>query len=316
MTILLGVFLFCLGIQRASIWVLAIPAVLAVALTGLHKAKHIELGDKLIWIPLLGIVLVTLIGGSIWQSKVFMCLMFTIYLAGVNIGWRAFRATDWLVVIATISVIVTFAISGGERTGGLFSETNYNIATGVIALCTVVSRRWYIYPTGMLGLFFTGAVEGLIAICGLLLILLLTRQWKVLAVCLAVALIALAVLSPTKVLDRVQDRADLDFSGRYNAMEKAVEDTSLLGHEYKPFELDGSDIHNVPLLVLDQIGIIGALLWLWVLGYGLLRSRAKGIWLIIGLLSIFDNYVWAQLGMWYWYLAGSTQVYSKSSEFS
>lgn len=318
MDIITEVLLFCTGIQREEIY---IPAILAtiVLCVGICLFKGIKLGNKLIWLPLLGIVIIILIGDSGWSAKVLMCLMPFVYVAGVHADGKAFRLVELLLIIVVISVIVTCTIEGGRGTGGLLSETNYNIATGVIALGTVVSKKWWIYPIGIIGLFFTGASEGLIAITGLLLILVVNRQWKIIVYSLVIGGIILAIVTPLGVTEKLWYRtsilteawlsgdAETGLNNRLEPYKEAIKEVSWLGHGYRPVRLDYSDIHNAALIAMHQVGVIGALLWVWILLYGLVRSSMRRVWLIIGLLSVFDNFMWAQLGLWFWYLAGSTQ---------
>tara|TARA_Y100000310_G_scaffold76443_1_gene72927 strand:+ start:4323 stop:5594 length:1272 start_codon:yes stop_codon:yes gene_type:complete len=62
--------------------------------------------------------------------------------------------------------------------------------------------------------------------------------------------------------------------------------------------------HNTPLIILEQIGVIPMLAWLWVVGYGIIKTRYKYAWISIGSLSVFDHFIWTQAAPWFWLLAG------------
>lgn len=63
-------------------------------------------------------------------------------------------------------------------------------------------------------------------------------------------------------------------------------------------------IHNLPLIIVEQIGIIGALAWLFVVGYCLFKTKWRYAW--IGLLSlcVFDHFIWTQAAVWFPALVG------------
>jgi len=310
MELILGLLLFLTGIQRLAVYPTAIVSVIALSGVG-SVYRGFKLGNKLIWIPLLGIVVVTWLGDSDILAKLLMSLMPLVYLAGIRFRNNVFGLTEAFVVASTISVIVPLTIHGG-RTGGLFSETNYNIATGVIALSTVVSRKYWIYRIGIVGLLCTGAVEGILVTVGLCVILVFNKQWKVLLVSMIIGVIVVTSIMSLNVFDEPRSNWTPDsiiegWQGRVEQYEDAVHEISLWGYGYHPLELDGDDIHNGLLMAVDQVGIIGGLLWLWVLGYGILRRGSRKVWLVVGLLSLFDNYMWGQLGVWFWYLAGAYQ---------
>lgn len=62
--------------------------------------------------------------------------------------------------------------------------------------------------------------------------------------------------------------------------------------------------HNVVLIIIEQIGILAALAWLWVAGYGLLKTKWKYAWVAVLTLSVFDHFMWTQAAFWVWGLAG------------
>jgi hypothetical protein len=61
----------------------------------------------------------------------------------------------------------------------------------------------------------------------------------------------------------------------------------------RSFEPDSRPVHNVPLLVTAELGIGGAVLWLWLTVAGLHpSSRALGPWLATIIIGLFDVNLW------------------------
>jgi len=67
------------------------------------------------------------------------------------------------------------------------------------------------------------------------------------------------------------------------------------------------NIHNVPLVLVQQLGwagILATIAWLWVTVYCLIKTKWKYAWVMILALSVFDHYIWTQLAPIWWVLIG------------
>lgn len=62
--------------------------------------------------------------------------------------------------------------------------------------------------------------------------------------------------------------------------------------------------HNVPLIIVHQIGIIPALAWLWVTGYCFIKTKWKYAWAGVMAMCVFDHYIWTMAAPWWWALVG------------
>jgi len=62
--------------------------------------------------------------------------------------------------------------------------------------------------------------------------------------------------------------------------------------------------HNMVLIIIEQVGILAALAWLWVVGYCLFKTRWKYAWLAIIALSVWDHYLWTMAAPWWWAVVG------------
>jgi hypothetical protein len=263
---------------------------------------------------------------------------FALYLVARILGKEIFRPFAFIVILEAISVVVIALISGG-KTGGFASEVNYNIATGLLAfgsIISVIKRQWIIVSIGTIGLLFTGSEEGIIAI-GILLVAVLFRKDVSLKLLIPVGLVILVFALgfypfhySKQLYINVIDKGYMlifkehsPFYGEYWAVEPSEYDSMgdyYLDNRVKLFT-EGMDKieplgtgynllpgyfvpHNIPLIIVYQIGILGALAWLFLTFYCLIKTRWKYAFITVLALSLFDNYMWAQVGLWWWVLIG------------
>ena len=67
------------------------------------------------------------------------------------------------------------------------------------------------------------------------------------------------------------------------------------------------NVHNVPLIIVQQLGwggILAGIAWLWVSVWCLVRTRWKYVWGLVLALSVFDHFIWTQLAPWWWAIIG------------
>ncbi len=81
-----------------------------------------------------------------------------------------------------------------------------------------------------------------------------------------------------------------------------------LGEGYNLTDFSRSpNVHNVPLVLVQQLGwpgILAGLAWLWVSIWCLVKTRWKYLFVLIFALSLFDHFIWTQLGAVWWLIAG------------
>jgi hypothetical protein len=98
---------------------------------------------------------------------------------------------------------------------------------------------------------------------------------------------------------------------RIRIIREAAENFKPFGDGYMVTEFKHNTVHNVPLIIIQQLGIpgiIAALAWLWISFYCLFKTKYKYVWIIILALSVFDHYIWTQLTPWWWVAIGITTV--------
>lgn len=91
---------------------------------------------------------------------------------------------------------------------------------------------------------------------------------------------------------------------RWSGWKRAVENTTLLGHGFELTKFDFYTVHNVPLIVADQIGPLAALAWLFLMIAGLVKTKWKYAFVAILSLSLLDHMAWTLMAFLPWGLLG------------
>jgi len=288
-----------------------------------------------------------------WYSVVsglFGVVLFATYVAARNIGKEIFVAFIPFVVIVAVSCIIDGVLNPGEITGGII--TNYCAAAGFMIFGVVVNQfrwRWVLATLVLVALFFVGALEGLFAIGVLGIIILARRDWgKKLLLPIGLVIIAAIVWGVLGHFTPLWGKYNLDVLLGISKGDIAVTDDTLnkattgrwinivnrmgniqpLGrefwvtmprtdvvdygyHEYS--SPDEEPVHNVPLVIVDQIGPVAAAAWLFITIFCLIKTKWKYAWSAIIILSVFDHYIWTQFAPYWWALVGiSTSVAIKN----
>jgi hypothetical protein len=107
---------------------------------------------------------------------------------------------------------------------------------------------------------------------------------------------------------RVLLPADRNLLERWDMIVNVFANISFFGHGLSLTEFNPTTAHNVPVVILQQIGVIPALCWIWVTIYCLIKTPYKYAWTAIIGLSVFDHYLWTQAAVWWWALVGVSSV--------
>jgi hypothetical protein len=322
------------------IWILA-------TLFFLRDNYKMNWGDKKVWIPLLIIVgaiglsgiTADTIGGK-FAPLLMGSMLFSLYLVSRKLGKDIFTPLAIGAAIASAGVIISGFIWVGKVTGGLVFERNYDIAIGYIILGAVLYRGRFssiLRSIGMVAVFLTGAPEGLFAAAVIGLVVLWRKDWgsKLVFVLAPVIIIAslwfgqgwcqslygytyrIADAAPSDVAEvlsgPVSSPVIPDFAGdsaigfRLKVIDAAKDKFQPLGEGYNLTAFRTSTVHNVPLIIVQQLGIPGilaAIAWLWVCVYGLIKTKWKYAWIVLLTLSFFDHFVWTQMAPMMWCVIG------------
>jgi len=257
--------------------------------------------------------------------------LFSLYLCGRVLGKDMFLPLATGAVIASLGVIAHQAVYPGVITGGFVFEDNYDIVVGYVLLgvALFVHRwQWVLAGLSLVAVLLTGSPEGLFVVGVIGVAVLARRDWgKKLALVLAPVVI-LAVVSlvlgyghhlytyTSKVAqgevaspygdDGMVQRNAIQY--RLQVIGDAMSSIKPLGEGYNLTDFSRSpNVHNVPLVLVQQLGypgMLAGLAWLWVSVWCLFKTRWKYVWILILALSIWDHFIWTQLGAVWWVVVG------------
>lgn len=310
--------------------------------------RRLDFGSKWIWIPLVciggSIAMSGFVNGESLGSRVapllFAFYLFGVYLVGRILKDELFAPFSFAVVVGAVGCVVCGLLYPGQMTGGFISPTNYDIAAGLMIFGVVVGIwkwRWWLSAIALVGLFFCGAPEGLFGIGVLLVAILIRRDWskKILLPLGIVALVAVAwfslgygqslysytVWQVTGEESLAPQGVSVDASrpmyglaGRWEVAKSAMSDINLFGHEYTITNFNENPVHNVPLVIVEQVGVLAGVAWLFLTIFCLIKTKWKYAWIAVIALSMFDHFMWTQVAPWFWVLVGVSTASTVKSD--
>lgn len=303
-----------------------------------------NLGPKWVWIPMLVIVasgflrLIVDFSLETFTGGLFLLVMFSVYLMARELGKDILYAFIPFLIIECVSVIVMGFMYQGVHVGGIITSppmadvgANYDIAIGFITFGFVVSRvkwQWLLVPLCLVAMIMTGSPEGLFIIALMGAYLLWRRDWNRRLWITLAALVLIGSLwvglGPGKELyayttDKIEQASigeiNEALTGRLHVIEAAMSDIQPLGHGYEPGVAESDTVHNVPLVIVDQLGIVAAIAYMVAVVYLFIKTRWKYAWLAIIGLGIWDHFVWTQLAPYWFVLAGVSTSAKMGKDF-
>lgn len=311
-----------------------------------------DFGPKYVWVPMLVIVasivarLVVDFSFISAAGALYGVILFGVYLLSRQLGKEIFMVFIPFVAIVAVSCIVNGIMHPGETTGGII--TNYCASAGFMIFGTAVNKfkwQWVLATLVLVALFFVGALEALFAVIVLGIVILARKDWgrKLL---LPIGLVAVVLLSSvmmgnfgalwgktnlavakdlitgeTPVSDATLDMAT---TGRWVAYDRAVSNIEPLGHGFwvtmppecvEGYSIEYEPVHNVPLVIVDQIGPTAGLAWLFITIFCLVKTKWKYAWSAVLVLSVFDHYIFTQFAPYWWCLAGVSTASTLKSDY-
>lgn len=303
--------------------------------------RKLDRGSPWVFIPMMVMVIAALArwlvygGNGDMQATFFMTAGLVLYFISRKAGAKTFYALIPFAIIEVVSVII-LAIKSNGITGGLYFVQGYNEAVGYITYAALLIRgkyQWLWVVFCLLGLFFTGSAEAVFVVGVLGLFLIIRRDWsKKLWIPVGVVslVVIIATLSgfteelywrairsieavPTAPVD--SQSMSVALSGRWEILVKAVKQVTLLGHGFQINLFTYYTPHNVPLVIIDQLGIFAGLAWTVVTVYCLIKTKWKYAWVGILALSAFDHYVFTQLAPFWACVVGVTTASTIKNDY-
>jgi hypothetical protein len=293
------------------------------------KSKKIDFGSKWVYIPLLVILGATVIRFIFFGDKnglPFIAIAFVLYLIGYKVGDRIFRALIPFAIISIVSVIYA-GIKYGDVTGN-YILMGYNLGLGYLTFAAVINQgkwQWLLVVASVIGIYFTGSTEA-IFVLGILFVAILVRSdwskklWYPLGIVVSLIIIftitghtqslynhMLNNLNALPTMASNSNSLNVALTGRLAAYDRAINSLTLFGHGFEinraPADMY-STVHNVPLIIVDQIGVFAGMAWLIVSVYCLVKTKWKYAWIAVLSMSLFDHFIWTHLAPFWWVLVG------------
>lgn len=307
--------------------------------------SRITFGDKKITVPLIVIAVAISLSGIPEQGieakigPAGMALGFlAVYFVSRILGRDIFLPLTVGAVVASLGIIAYQIWFPGAPTGGFVFKGNYNIATGCILLGAALFFRrgqWLLVLLGVTALLLSGSGEAVFTIGVVGLLVLFRKDWSrrlglVVGTSVVVGLVffgsgvglqtyhrvtwAVAEVAPwlhIKVPEHY-DPLEPPLAGRLLVIKEAMSNIKPLGTGYDLTKCEpGKIVHNVPLVIVQQLGwpgTLAALAWLWVSLWCLVKSRLKYVWALILSLCVFDHFIWTQLAPVWWMVVGVSSI--------
>ena len=293
------------------------------------------LGDWRIFVPLLIIVLFMGISGLVTGktlggkfAPLFMGVsLFAVYVAARRLGAILFRALIPFVILGAVVAVVLGILHPGlptSQVAGLI--TNYAANAGFLIFGAVVNQgkwQWVLVAIALVGVFFIGALEAafIVTVLGITVIARRDFSRRFLTVAgIAVGLVGLwALLGYLVPLYKGNNNLNVLFNlntpdalnnlttDRWGVILNSLRDIRFFGHGYTlnvGTQIVGNTVHNIPLIIVYQIGPIAGLAWLLVSIFCLTGTKWKYAWIALLAMCVFDHYFWTQLYPLWWCLIG------------
>lgn len=311
-------------------WLLIIMGVGMFLLYNWQQIKKSGWGDKRVFLPLIIICVAIALSGITQnglQNKIspaFMALsVFGLYLVARAIGKELFVPLAIGAAVASIGVLIAGLLNPGQITGGLVFERNYDIVVGYVLLGSAlfISKwRWLLAFLALIAILLSGSPEGLFVLGVLLIMVLVRKDWGKKLLAISAVLIVLAGIYlwagyggrlyqyAYGIITGLENENGHHAIGyRLEVIQAGMQEVRPLGTGYNVTAFRTGIVHNVPLIIVQQLGwpgIIAGLAWMWVTVYCLIKTRWKYAFALILALSVFDHFIWTQIGVWWWAIIG------------
>ncbi len=311
-----------------------------------HRVKEVGWGDRRVVGCLLFIVLAISASGAAYTglqdrfAPMGMGLsLFALYLCGRILGQSLFTPLTAGAVLASLGVVAHQVIYPGTLTGGFVFDSNYDIVVGYILLGVLLyAGKWKlpIISTGIIAMLLTGSPEGIFSLVMLLVMIIISYRQKKCQFLTTVLLVGVVVVGLvvgfwsglySYAVHIVTDTlSHIAVQETYNGERPAVwyrlwvirnemGNIQPLGTGYNLTDFSDKKtpqrtiriVHNVPLVIVQQLGwpgVLAGIAWLWVSIFCLVKKKWKYAWVALFALSVWDHFTWTQLGTVWWMLVG------------
>lgn len=254
------------------------------------------------------------------------------YLGGLKHGNKIYYVLIPFIVIESIALIVIAYIDPHQYPNfltGVCHTSAALILTGTLLL--PYKLRWYLMILSTPAIILSGSEEGLAVLVVILLLGILThKDWRFKIGIYSLILLALTVLMPYPIisggikniyprLNNLTTEISIDNAthGRIAQIERGLETIKTnpiigQGWQWVYRTSNTKPIHNVPVKIASEIGILGALAWFLMWLYFTIKSKNHKLALISLMgFALLDHFFWTYLMIWPWIIYGT----ENSNEF-
>lgn len=303
--------------------------------------KASEWGDRRIVGCLLFIVLAIAVSGSVYDNLQdrfapmgMGVSLFALYLSGRILGKELLLPLAIGSAIASLGVIVHAVIYPGIVTGGYVFEMNYDIVVGYILLGAALFKnrwQWLLAGLSIIAMLLTGSPEGAFVLAVIGIAVLIRKDWGRKIFIIAIPIVVLLVSGIISGYGQelysyafkiAQGQAATPYATASNSptiqaigyriqvIKETLSHIRPLGEGYNLTDFSRSpNVHNVPLVIVQQLGLPGimaGMAWLWVSLYCLIKTKWIYVWILVLALSVWDHFIWTQMAPYWWIIVGYT----------
>jgi len=255
-------------------------------------------------------------------------LYLTIRIKGGSVLWVVVP----MVAIYSTLMILDAVVDLGNRAMGI--STNPNLMAALLAFSVFfLRRRWkWLIPLALAAILCTGSywAVGALVVCtavGIYRKEIRVDRWVAISSSVIVIL-ALLLVSLSGAFQSVWNMGKIEYMtsliaegkveeaehaavGRLATYKNALREASIVGNGLylTEYEIPWSEpVHNVPLMIFDEIGPIAAVAWLVTMGYTIRKSRKYRYpilaMFLISATGCYWFWTWTALGTYYWLSMG------------
>ena len=286
-------------------------------LVALAIKKKFTLGPLWLVIPLgiiIGIIVIRVLvfpEGQANYNLGFASLLMMCYLSARICGKDILWITGPIVIMMSLAVVIHAVTNWGAWE----VSYNYNLVVAIMILGTILCpwrRKWLLITLILPSIFLTGASIGLVAIGIILVIMIFQKDWSKKALA-PIALLGLLVIGAVStgfaqaayerthtIVTESANGGEVTLGGRIEGFKFALQEFTFLGHGYAPQRTDQPNIdirsiHNTPLRIFYELGPLAMGAWLFIMFFGILKTKWKYAFGAILALGMFDHMMWTWL---------------------
>jgi len=234
-------------------------------------------------------------------------------LLGRYVGVKLLWVFTLFGLLESILLIITQAVDPHPSNGVIFAIAHFSCFIILIGVFSAPQKyRWALLVLAIPAILMSGSEEGIWLLGIVAFVMFLRRDFsKYTWVLVFTTVVTLAIIIPTGQFSAAHPNLNNDrittidnaSNDRVSPYKQAIGMNIIWGTGWD-YDTRGQTIHNVPLKVAYQWGILAGLSIVVIVVFGFMRTRYKYIWALMAGSMLVDHYLWTHLLPWFWLLAG------------